>query len=139
MAKRRVNLGLAGEAARRLIREARIKRRWRLEDVSIALTEVGHPLSKTTLSQIETGGRRVDVDDLVALAIVFDLPPKDLLPKGRTVRTHPGAIAEYEKFKMLPEAEQEAILAEVDEDQRETDQLDAEKFRKVRELLRELT
>jgi transcriptional regulator with XRE-family HTH domain len=36
-------------------------------------------MSKVTLSQIETGGRRVDVDDLVAIAYVLNVNPITLL------------------------------------------------------------
>lgn len=43
------------------------------------LKEIGHPISNDGLSKIETGKRKVDVDDLVALAVALDVSPLTLL------------------------------------------------------------
>lgn len=50
-----------------------------LRDVAARLVEVGRPLPHTSVSDIENGSRRVDVDDLTALAIVLGVSPITLL------------------------------------------------------------
>ncbi len=50
-----------------------------LGDLSRALEEHGSDLSVSALSRIETGLRRIDVDDLVAICRVLGLSPNDLL------------------------------------------------------------
>lgn len=47
--------------------------------VAEATTLHGAPLSRSALSQIETGKRRVTVDELVALATALYVKPKHLL------------------------------------------------------------
>jgi transcriptional regulator with XRE-family HTH domain len=48
-------------------------------DVSDRMGAIGRPLLPTGVLKVEQGNRRVDVDDLVALALVFDVPPDELL------------------------------------------------------------
>ncbi|WP_314453253.1 helix-turn-helix transcriptional regulator [uncultured Microbacterium sp.] len=72
------------------IRRIRQHRRMRLEDVASLLAFHGRPIGKATLSLIENGQRRVDVDDLMAFARVLRVTPVDLLvppafPEGHTV------------------------------------------------------
>lgn len=50
-----------------------------LADVSARLSELGHPISVSVLSKIEVGNRRIDVDDLVALALALNVSPTRLL------------------------------------------------------------
>jgi len=52
---------------------------WSLSELSNRLTKLGHPLHRTVLHKIETGARRIDVDDLVALALALDVTPGELL------------------------------------------------------------
>lgn len=47
--------------------------------LSELLTEVGRPIRATGLHRLETGKRRVDADDLVALALAFGVSPITLL------------------------------------------------------------
>jgi hypothetical protein len=47
--------------------------------LSDRLAEVGRPIVPSGLSKIELGNRRVDVDDLTALAAALDTIPNDLL------------------------------------------------------------
>lgn len=47
--------------------------------VAAAMTEIGRPVAATAITKIEAGDRRVDVDDLVALAIALDVSPVTLL------------------------------------------------------------
>jgi transcriptional regulator with XRE-family HTH domain len=50
-----------------------------LRGLATKLAEVGRPLLYSAVDQIEKGTRRVDVDDLVALAAAFGVPPATLL------------------------------------------------------------
>lgn len=43
------------------------------------LTEIGRPIAELGLRKIESGERKVDVDDLMAFAIVFNVSPLTLL------------------------------------------------------------
>ena len=79
MATRRVEIGPTGETVRYNIRRYREALRYRLDDLADLLTYAGRPMSKATLSQIETGGRRVDVDDLLAFCHVLRVNPNALL------------------------------------------------------------
>lgn len=53
-----------------------------LKTLSAAMSNVGQPVSVSQLSRLETGGRRVDVDDLVALALALGVTPARLLLPG---------------------------------------------------------
>lgn len=79
MPAREVKLGPIGETVRAMIRGAREMRGLRLKDVAESLVGTPRPLSVSTLSQIELGTRRVDVDDLVAIARALEVDPGLLL------------------------------------------------------------
>jgi transcriptional regulator with XRE-family HTH domain len=51
-------------------------------ELSRRLTATGHPISDTGLLKTERGDRRVDVDDLAALAAALDVSPARLLLPG---------------------------------------------------------
>lgn len=59
-----------------------------LADLAARLTCLGHPIALNTLSKLETGARRITVDDLVALAAALDVTPHDLLHFERTPDDH---------------------------------------------------
>ncbi len=73
-----------GPAAQRVADNVRALRKARgldLSDLSTRLADLGHPISVSGLSKLETGSRRVDVDDLAALAVALDVsPPRLLMP-----------------------------------------------------------
>jgi transcriptional regulator with XRE-family HTH domain len=50
-----------------------------LRGLAAKLAEVGRPLGHSAVDQIEKGRRRVDVDDLMALAAALDVSPATLL------------------------------------------------------------
>lgn len=50
-----------------------------LKDVSEQLSKIGRHITPLALARIESGERKVDVDDLMALAIVFNVSPLTLL------------------------------------------------------------
>jgi transcriptional regulator with XRE-family HTH domain len=72
-------LGPAGQNVRRNVRRLREDRRWSYRELSERLAQVGHAIPTVELGWVDAGERRVDVDDLVALAAVFDLTPGELL------------------------------------------------------------
>jgi transcriptional regulator with XRE-family HTH domain len=82
MATRRVGIGPIGEAVRVNVAAMRKTRGVTLRDLSEKMTETGHPMAHNTINEIERGARRVDVDDLVALAAALDVSPIDLLGIG---------------------------------------------------------
>lgn len=57
-------------------------RRWNdisLRDLSRSMGKLGRPISASALQKIEAKVRRVDVDDLVALAAALGVSPSSLL------------------------------------------------------------
>ncbi|MFH8737968.1 helix-turn-helix domain-containing protein [Streptomyces sp. NPDC017964] len=72
-------LGPAGRNVRNNVRRLREDRRWSYGEVADRTARAGHPIPVLELSGIDAGTRRVDVDELVALARVFGLSPEQLL------------------------------------------------------------
>lgn len=71
-----------GPTAKRVaegIREHRLKRQLSFADLEKRLTEAGHRIHALGLRRIEARTRRVDVDDLMAIAAVLDVSPFRLL------------------------------------------------------------
>lgn len=71
-----------GPASRRVASNlARLRGDRKLSTVRLAkaLEELGNPIPATGITRIEKGQRRVDADDLVALAIALDVTPNALL------------------------------------------------------------
>jgi len=71
--------GPSAERVRDNIKALRKERGLDLADLSQRLGDLGQPISVSGLSKLELGQRRVDVDDLVALALVLDVSPNRLL------------------------------------------------------------
>ena len=66
----------------------------RLRRTEPRLAELGREIPSLGLRRIEAGERRVDADDLVALALALDVTPLALLLPARPTKTHrlaPGA------------------------------------------------
>lgn len=84
-------LGPAGNNLRRNVRRLREQHRWSYREVEERLARAGRAISTLGLSAIDTGERRVDVDDLVALAAVFDLSVEELLQPPADCETCHGA------------------------------------------------
>ena len=81
--KERTHLGETGRAVGRRLRTTREK-----ADLSFrALADkVDRKINKDALWHMETGGRRIDVDDLVAIAEALDVSPVWLLGYERCSR-----------------------------------------------------
>lgn len=80
-------VGPTGLRVGRRLNELRRARGSTLGELEARLTELGRPILLSALSKIEKGQRRVDVDDLVALARALDVSPNSLLLPSATAPT----------------------------------------------------
>lgn len=72
-------LGETGETVRKNIRRIRDLRAVSGPELSAKLGELGRPIPPLGIHRIENGDRRVDVDDLVAIALALGISPLALL------------------------------------------------------------
>lgn len=82
MGTRAVVKGPSSDRVAANVRELRTERRMTLDELAGRLKELGRPILKSGLSKLETGERRVDVDDLMALAMALEVTPNRLLLGG---------------------------------------------------------
>lgn len=69
-----------GSVGQRLAKEvARLRGRTTVRELSARLSKLGRPILPSGITKIEQGSRRVDVDDLVALAVALKVTPTRLL------------------------------------------------------------
>ncbi|RVW05053.1 XRE family transcriptional regulator [Rhodococcus spongiicola] len=61
------------------MKRLRRTQRLTLRDLAERMDAAGRRIAHTSLSDIENGSRRIDVDDLLALAIALDVSPATLL------------------------------------------------------------
>jgi transcriptional regulator with XRE-family HTH domain len=79
MGTRKIELGPTGRTVATRVRRIRERNGVSLQELSERLTAVGRPILPSGISKIEQGARRVDVDDLTALADALATIPNDLL------------------------------------------------------------
>lgn len=79
MAGRAIEIGDVGKQVSTVVAELRKRRGWDQKRLAELVTEAGRPMSASMVGKIEGGARRVDVDDLVALAFALEVPPARLL------------------------------------------------------------
>ena len=79
MATNSIERGPTSDRVSENIREIREARGLSLRDLYLRLDDIGRPILPSGLHKIENGERRVDVDDLVAIAIALDVTPTRLL------------------------------------------------------------
>jgi transcriptional regulator with XRE-family HTH domain len=79
MATKEIERGPTAERVSRNVAELRERRGLSLAELSARLVLLGRPILGTGLHKIEKGTRRVDVDDLVALAMALGVTPTRLL------------------------------------------------------------
>lgn len=79
MGTRRIEIGTTGESVRANVHLLRKERGLTLQDLSALMGDAGRPMARSAINEIELGGRRVDVDDLVALATSLGVAPTVLL------------------------------------------------------------
>jgi hypothetical protein len=87
------SLGETGRVVARNVKTIRKARNLAYTELSARLHELGREIPTWGLRKIESGGRRVDTDDLVALALALNVSPlalllsaetSSLVPKGKT-------------------------------------------------------
>ncbi|WP_220473773.1 helix-turn-helix domain-containing protein [Mycobacteroides abscessus] len=97
MAPKRIEMGWTGETVMHNLPRYRGLRHMKLTDLSEKLAELGRPMSVPTLSAIENGKRRIDVDDLVHLALALDVTPSALMmpevERAHELPDAPGSVA----------------------------------------------
>ncbi|MFF7521238.1 helix-turn-helix domain-containing protein [Streptomyces pseudovenezuelae] len=93
MAARAIQIGEAGEHVAAAVTTQRQRRGWDQRHLAEQVTAAGRNMSASVLGKIESGTRRVDVDDLVALAAALDVPPASLLPGAGTGVSDPFEAA----------------------------------------------
>lgn len=79
MANRALELGPVGERVAAHVARVRTRKGWDQKQLSERLAAIGRPMSPSVISKIEQGDRRVDVDDLIALAVALDVYVAGLL------------------------------------------------------------
>ncbi|MFE9391179.1 helix-turn-helix domain-containing protein [Streptomyces sp. NPDC006784] len=72
-------LGPTGEHVRANVERLRKARGMNKKDLSEAVAAVGRPIPPLGVSRLEAGARRVDADDLVAVALALNVSPVALL------------------------------------------------------------
>ena len=77
--KRIVSQGPTGDTVRRNIARIRKESGVTSERLVQVMGELGYQMPRTAISEIENGGRRVSVDDLMALAVALNVNPNALL------------------------------------------------------------
>lgn len=80
MAARPSDIGPAGLFVGQTVARLRSDRGWEQRELIERLAAAGQPMSQPILSRIEGGARRVDADELVALASALHVSVGDLLP-----------------------------------------------------------
>ncbi|MGW3365966.1 hypothetical protein ACWDOR_23835 [Streptosporangium canum] len=81
-----------GEVLRRNIKHIRESQRITFVELADRLASIGRPIPVLGLRRIERGERRIDVDDLLAIAYALGAAPVDLLIPGNEKDTTPYSI-----------------------------------------------
>jgi transcriptional regulator with XRE-family HTH domain len=103
MAKRAIEIAAVGSRVAENLEHLRAERRLSQTDLSALLKRLGRQMSAYSISKIETTDRRIDVDDLVALAVALDTTPNRLLL--------PAAARETDDVELTPEVRTSAVDA----------------------------
>lgn len=92
---RRVELGPTGNTVAENVERFRKGQGLTLRQLADRMAEAGRPITHTAVSDIEKRARRVDADDLVALALVLGVSPSTLLmPTTPTDATGSAVVVE---------------------------------------------
>jgi transcriptional regulator with XRE-family HTH domain len=79
MGTKAVQRGATADTVAANVKRLREDKRLGLRTLASRLADAGRPLTHTALDKIERGTRRVDVDDLMALAVALGVSPLRLL------------------------------------------------------------
>lgn len=82
MAGKKNELGTTGTTVAANVKRLREDQNLTYAELSRRLEAIGRPIPVLGLSRVENGTRRVDVDDLMALAVVLGVSPSALLMPG---------------------------------------------------------
>ncbi len=93
MARRAIEIGAVGRRVAENLARLRELRHLNYTDLSGLLGRTGRTLSAETLGKVERRERRIDVDDLVALAVALDTTPNRLLLPGSANADEPVELA----------------------------------------------
>ncbi|MFE9579955.1 DNA/RNA helicase domain-containing protein [Nocardia sp. NPDC006044] len=83
MAKQVAALGPAGIRVGQRVRDLRRHQGLTLHALASKLADLGRPIDISALAKVEKGQRRIDVDDLMALAVALDASPNWILLPDR--------------------------------------------------------
>ncbi|MFB7555354.1 helix-turn-helix domain-containing protein [Streptomyces brevispora] len=72
-------ISATGEAVRKNVTRLRKAHGWTTYELAQRMNAAGRPIPQSGVSRVESGGRRVDADDLAAFSIVFGVSPAALL------------------------------------------------------------
>lgn len=97
----RSELGPTAAAVAFAVRQHRDRMGWGYARLSRELTKVGRDIPPLGLGRIESGTRRVDVDDLTALAVVFGVSPVSLLMPA-SPNDHPDGYVALTGTAVIP-------------------------------------
>jgi transcriptional regulator with XRE-family HTH domain len=92
MAEKRNPLGPTGETVRSNLQRLREAQNLGYTKLARILEEIGRPIPELGLRRIESGDRRVDADDLVALAVALGVSPITLLMPEADKKDSPVTI-----------------------------------------------
>jgi 8-oxo-dGTP diphosphatase len=96
-------VGPIGRRVAASLRQIRDDRRLTTAQLSALLSRLGRPILATGITKTEAGDRRIDVDDLVALAVALDTTPNRLLL--------PSTADDAESVELTPEVRVSALDA----------------------------
>lgn len=99
MAGVRSELGPTAQAVAAAVLRHRERMGWGYARLSRELTKVGRDIPPLGLNRIESGARRVDVDDLTALAVVFGVSPTSLM---QPQSADPDQLVQLTGTNMIP-------------------------------------
>lgn len=71
-----------GDVTAREVRRAREDSGWTQEQLAGAMRDAGHPWQRITVAEVEGGTRRVSLEELLALAVLFGVPMVRFLLPG---------------------------------------------------------
>lgn len=86
MKRRHSETGPVGDQVAQNLADFRRRRRMTTKRLAEEVSDLGVPMTASTVTKIETQGRRVFVDELVALAAALNVTPAALMLPGRDPR-----------------------------------------------------